>query len=1082
MIKRILRVAFKMKRVIGSILMIGLSIFFFMTMSKRMFINANIDINISKSEVIFEAKSYAKELGFEDYEDICTVENDYWYIEYLRFKSEGVKSLKDNMQKYKIYPTKIVVSFIKSYSLDNLKLYFSHNGDKLGYNIFLSEDVNLNSLNYDKAKNLAEKELLSWSKKILFEFNNYEEVGHSITHKPGYSEHEFVYEDKNVESEIKKRYIIKVSGDRVTSFYSNIYVPEIFLKEYNDIRSLNNISSVVSISFLLFLFVIMFILFLLYIKNRRLSIDFSIKIVSVFFLLLLLSSFTHLKMLRVSSNVMVPYLVTLANYFILTIRGSGIFLVILFVLVSVALTLDEEAFPNHPNFRSLGNSKFLASDIFIVSVMKGYLFFGLKLLSVISFYYIANKIGWSSGIDIVDASSFNSYMHYIKGFVDSLRAGFWEELFFRVLPISFAVILTKRYNLNKKVSVIFSILLSSFVFGLAHTNYPAVPFYFRIVELFPISIVYSLAYLRCGIITAVVAHWIYDYFLMTYTLLVTPNYFGYTTLLITIVLGLIPILVHIYFRYVNKIKGVNILNRDMGNEKYEKLKFELPKVSNSTLAILLFVLILVFKKVSFNKIDKDISSVDMQNLRSVAVKCLKDVDAPFNLEDVYVGREHNNLIKIYSSKSKEDIINKLTKPNYTFKFENRERLVNGSVNVNIDGELLGYCIFWDDSIDLVNIDKDRALDLAKKTVLDRYGIKDVKVKDVISVPKKSRVDWNVVLDLGDNFRVEIDVIGDRVMSFKPLFHFNEETTNRVSLVQSYENIFTNLSNLILGILSVIFIFISIYYLDFSLSNIKIYPSIIFFLFSLLKILDENYDIKSRIPIYSNIPSYIFSNLSFSIFWAILLSFMIMVFFFILSSFNLNIKRKASNRLLFSFIGGIVIHYVVDLSERFLVNVMDRNVLWFNLNSLTLDSYKIIRTTDKIYSIFTTTSPKFKLFTYLFSNYALISFSLISMTLLAIYFNNRLISFLIFLAYSLSFTNCGALVLSSISALILGLVLYILHQIYFKSDPLSIFYMVMFFLVYNNLDLIFSKFVLSFIFWIVISQIFILPLLQQNIEN
>ncbi len=86
-----------------------------------------------------------------------------------------------------------------------------------------------------------------------------------------------------------------------------------------------------------------------------------------------------------------------------------------------------------------------------------------------------------------------------------------EEFFFRLLAISLLIKwLGRRW---------IAVLLPAIVWGFLHSNYPVEPIYTRGIELSLVGILLGVVFLRFGIWTTVVSHYVYNAFLGAYPML-----------------------------------------------------------------------------------------------------------------------------------------------------------------------------------------------------------------------------------------------------------------------------------------------------------------------------------------------------------------------------------------------------------------------------------------------------------------------------------------------------------------------------------------------------------------------------------
>ena len=84
---------------------------------------------------------------------------------------------------------------------------------------------------------------------------------------------------------------------------------------------------------------------------------------------------------------------------------------------------------------------------------------------------------------------------------------------FRAAPLAIAVLLGRRFG-RAPIWVGGTLLLQAIIFGAAHSNYPAMPGWARLVELFVPAVVFGVLFLRWGLLPGIMLHFVYDAFLM----------------------------------------------------------------------------------------------------------------------------------------------------------------------------------------------------------------------------------------------------------------------------------------------------------------------------------------------------------------------------------------------------------------------------------------------------------------------------------------------------------------------------------------------------------------------------------------
>ncbi|MFT5169865.1 MAG: hypothetical protein ACI8Q2_000479, partial [Candidatus Omnitrophota bacterium] len=128
--------------------------------------------------------------------------------------------------------------------------------------------------------------------------------------------------------------------------------------------------------------------------------------------------------------------------------------------------------------------------------------------------------------------SSTAYLPFIAAFIVGFKASVSEELLYRLFTI----------NWIKKISgsLIVAVLISSLIWGFAHSHYAVFPSWFRGVEVSILGVFLAIIYLRFGLISVLVAHYVFDVFWSSAAYLFgTSSTFNFVSCLIVLLLPFI---------------------------------------------------------------------------------------------------------------------------------------------------------------------------------------------------------------------------------------------------------------------------------------------------------------------------------------------------------------------------------------------------------------------------------------------------------------------------------------------------------------------------------------------------------------
>ena len=179
------------------------------------------------------------------------------------------------------------------------------------------------------------------------------------------------------------------------------------------------------------------------------------------------------------------------------------------VLVAMAEALTRIAFPDHVDWWAYWRHR--GTREVAGRVLGGYALAVLAFACVAAFYTLSRRVlGWwvPSGI-LDDPNQIATAFPWLAALALSLLAGILEECLFRAVPLSLLAILTRNHPRRQGI-LAGGVVLTALVFGFAHANYPSWPPYSRGAELFLESVLWAVVFLRYGLPTTIVAHFVFD--------------------------------------------------------------------------------------------------------------------------------------------------------------------------------------------------------------------------------------------------------------------------------------------------------------------------------------------------------------------------------------------------------------------------------------------------------------------------------------------------------------------------------------------------------------------------------------------
>jgi len=189
------------------------------------------------------------------------------------------------------------------------------------------------------------------------------------------------------------------------------------------------------------------------------------------------------------------------------------------VFILPGLSAEALRFEVAPSDKSQGFVSSVLSSFLTTSVARqiwvGYLtvpiLLGLQaVIFAVGFNYFGvwNELSWLVG-------SSTAVVPALSVFAFGLQAAITEEILFRAFAVNFL----RRYGLPSWAAV----CLSALMWGLGHSGYEVFPMWFRVAEVSCIGILLGFIYLRFGLLSVIVAHFLADAFFASLQYLIKPQ-------------------------------------------------------------------------------------------------------------------------------------------------------------------------------------------------------------------------------------------------------------------------------------------------------------------------------------------------------------------------------------------------------------------------------------------------------------------------------------------------------------------------------------------------------------------------------
>ncbi len=768
-----------------------LSIFVTIKYFKVAFPEASLDINIEKEKAVEIADEFISLLG----ESTDGYMNGIILDEDSKAKNFFDREF-DAIYLDSVYRTGVKVWFwnvrwFRPLKKKEFSVYINPSyGNIEGYERIINEEEVGEKITLDSARTIAIT-FLGNNRINLDNFIVIEEGSESIKDKEGNLvriDHNFVWEKKgwNIK-EAKYRLNVKIQGDKIGNYSEWVKVPEKWDMKFERERSYNELTRQIANVFAVILLLFAGFYFFVFLKEKNIYFKVSTYIGIFVFVIVLLATINSFPL-------------SVVNFYETTESYSGFYLRYILnallnslmsgLLVFLTCATGEVFYRNWlkdkvflPRLFTLDGFKTREATY---SVIIGYLFAIIHIGFVTVFYLLGKKVGFWTPTEISYTDAINTRFPWLFALF-AFSPAFLEEFIFRLFAVPFLKKFTK--------SIIIAVIISSFLFGFLHSNYPQQPFFARGIEVGIIAIFAALLMIRFGILSAITWHYAVDAFLMGLFLFRSGKPSFFIAGLISVGIFFIPIiLLFIRKKKVGDEELYNI-NYEKKEERLEEKREEIAKPTYKPFSknkisllfisslILLIGITFLFKikprehvKITRSEA-RDISvsyieekGIDEEKLRNVTYLWVKDSDAEVNY--MFRNKGIKGLKNFLDSKPSVLWVTRFFTP-----LEKEEFLVRLKPS---DGDIYSFTHVLPEEKKGERLTEEDALKIAF-SYLEEKGINtsEIEILKKEKEEKENRADYVLQFEtkekIGDiSKRIELVIQGNEVSGFRDYFKIPED--------------------------------------------------------------------------------------------------------------------------------------------------------------------------------------------------------------------------------------------------------------------------------------------------------------------
>lgn len=533
----------------------------------RVFPILSLDLKMDRDAALTSARQLADRHGWgpEEFRQAATFELDDAVRDFVELEAGGREAFIAMIEGGLYSPYAWRIRHFKPDETNETEIRFTPSGDPYGFREQLPEDEPGASLELEAAQGIAESAATgTWG----IALQEYELVEHRQEELPGgRTDHTFVYERPDVQpGEGRYRLELVVGGDRLTELTHLVKVPEGFERRFQEMRSANEAVAVASVVTMAVLFMGGSVIGLFFLLRERWVLwrkPILWAAILAFVMGLMTVNQWPLGWMDYdtavsSTNFLLQRIGLLAGQ----ILGLGLLYTVSFM---AAESLGRRAFPGHVQFWRSWSTPVASSPALLGRTVAGYLLVAVDMAFVVLFYSVAfDRLGWWSPSEaLLDPNVLATPLPWLFSVAVSFHAGFWEECFFRAVPLAGAALLGARFG-GRRWWILGALILQALVFGAGHADYPTQPFYARVAELFLPAVFWGGIYLAFGLIPVIIMHVAVDVVFISLPLWVSSASGLWDDRTLVVALTLVPLWVVLTARWRHgrwSPVGVEHLNR-----------------------------------------------------------------------------------------------------------------------------------------------------------------------------------------------------------------------------------------------------------------------------------------------------------------------------------------------------------------------------------------------------------------------------------------------------------------------------------------------------------------------------------------
>jgi membrane protease YdiL (CAAX protease family) len=538
------------------LVLLGVTTWFSVRNFYRAFPEASIDFRVHRSEGEHIAAQFLSERGYRV--NGYRVASSFAYDDTTKTFLEREAGLE---QANRIMGTRVRLwrwsyRWFQPLQKEEFRVDVTPRGELAGFEHQIPEDAARPAAGAAQARALAEEFLRV---RMSRDPSSLEFVEASDRARPNRIDRTFTWKERDFNlREATNRVEVTVLGNEVGGYREHLKVPETWTRDYQRLRSKNEVTQLVDTALMAVMLVGLLIVIVLRVRRHDIRWRRAAVIGVAGMALQFCAQLNQFPLDEFQYPTTDSYSSFLARQLLGAIIGALAAGGLLFVLAAGAEPLYREACRNQISIGNLFRLRGLRTRRFFLGSILGITLTGIFVAYQTAFYLVAYKFGAWSPADVPYSDLLNTRFPWLFVLIGGYLPAFSEELLFRMFAIPFLKKLLR--------SMVVALVLAGFIWGFGHSGYPQQPFYIRGVEVGIGGVVLGLIMLRWGILPALVWHYSVDAMYTAMLLLRSESLYFRLSGAASAGVIVVPVLVALvaYWRRGGFIPETGMLNADEG--------------------------------------------------------------------------------------------------------------------------------------------------------------------------------------------------------------------------------------------------------------------------------------------------------------------------------------------------------------------------------------------------------------------------------------------------------------------------------------------------------------------------------------